>query len=804
MKLYSQDTTTACFHCGQDCNEELKLDDKTFCCEGCKLVYEVLNQNNLCEYYDISKNPGITAKGKFISEKFSYLDDAAVQSKLITFSGGGQTHVTFYLPQIHCASCVWLLENLHKINPAIIRSQVNFLKKEVTIHYLSEKITLRKIVELLAYIGYEPHISMNDIEKPKPKKYNKKQLFKIGVAGFCFGNIMMLSFPEYFSFGEIDEQHLKILFNYLILGLSLPVFFYSASGFFVSAWAGLKQKYLNIDAPIALAIVVTFLRSIFEILSGTGAGYMDSMSGIVFFMLLGRMFQDKTYNTLSFERDYKSYFPIAVSVIQSDETEKSVPVSNLKIGDRIVIKNNEIIPADAILFRGKAAIDYSFVTGESVPVEKVIGEIIYAGGKQTQGAIELEIVKNVSQSYLTQLWNDNNFEKKGTNQNDFVNRYGRYITYAILAIAIGGFLFWMPQSLNRALNAFTAVLIVACQCAFLLSATFTYGNILRILGKNKFYLKNASVIESIGNIDMVVFDKTGTITQNSESFIEFEGKKLNEIEMQLIRSIAAQSSHPLSKKIIDYLPLSQKLVVEDYKEIPGKGIVGKVNGYSIKIGSENFIEAIPEKASDNSASFVYVNIEGSTYGRFVIKNKYREQLKELIHDLSGKYELSVLSGDNDAERSNLKNIFPENSNLIFNQSPLDKLNYIKNKQAGNHVVAMVGDGLNDAGALKQSDVGIAVADDVNNFSPACDAILDASRFKDLKTFFDFAAAGKRIILSSFGFSLLYNSVGLSIAVHGTLSPVVAAILMPLSSITIVIFTTGLTNILAKRKGLNAF
>ncbi len=804
MKTYTYDTTIQCYHCGQDCDDKLEFNNHHFCCEGCKTVYEIINDNNLCKYYDISKTPGVTAKGKFISDKFAYLDDTNIQSKLISFTDGKQTRITFYLPQIHCASCVWLLENLHKINSGIVRSQVNFLKKEVTVQFLNEQISLRKVVETLAFIGYEPHISLNDAEKIQPKKYNKKQLFKIGVAGFCFGNIMMLSFPEYFSFGNIQEESLKTLFSYLILVLSLPVFFFCASGFFVSAWASLKQKQLNIDAPIALAILVTFSRSVFEILSGTSIGYMDSMSGIVFFMLIGRLFQDKTYNTLSFERDYKSYFPIAVTTIQTNGEELSTPVSNIKVGDRIVIKNNEIIPADAILFKGNAAIDYSFVTGESLPVEKTLGEVIYAGGKQTQGAIELEVIKNVSQSYLTQLWNDSNFDKKVSEENNFVNRIGKYITYAILLLAVSGFLYWLPTSLNRALNSFTAVLIVACQCAFLLAATFTYGNILRILGKNKFYLKNANVIENISNIDTIVFDKTGTITQNSESSISYQGKELSSLEQQLIRTLTSQSSHPLSKKIVEYLPLSKMLEVSNYKEITGSGIQATVGGYEVKIGSENFIFNKNVIDKENKTSTVFISIENVIYGKFLIQNKYRNHLDKLVDSLKGNYLLRILSGDNNSEKVALQRIFPADTILNFNQSPTDKLNFIKQTQLQNHNVAMIGDGLNDAGALKQSNVGIAVADDVNNFSPACDAILDASRFKDLKTFFDFAKAGKKIILASFTVSLIYNSIGLSIAVHGTLSPVIAAILMPLSSITIVIFTTGLTNLVARKKGLNAF
>ncbi|OFY85388.1 MAG: ATPase [Bacteroidetes bacterium RIFCSPLOWO2_12_FULL_35_15] len=795
-------TTSTCYHCGENCkNEEISIENKKFCCDGCKLVYEILNENDLCKYYDITKTPGITVKGKFISEKFAYLDDEKVKQKLISFTNGDQTNVTFYLPQMHCSSCIWLLENLNRINADIVRSQVDFPRKEVSIFFNEGKTTLRKIVELLTFIGYEPQISLSDLETKKEIKHNRKQLFKIGFAGFCFGNIMMLSFPDYFSFGIIEEPGLKQFMSYLILGLSLPVFFYSASEFFISAWKGIQQRFLNIDAPISFAILVTFVRSVYEIISNTGAGYMDSMSGIVFFMLIGRFFQNRTYDTLSFERDYKSYFPIAVTVIKNN-VEKATPVSDIKVGDRILIRNNELIPTDAILFRGDASIDYSFVTGESAPNQKVVGEIVYAGGKQIGSAIELEVIKEVSQSYLTQLWNNDAFKQNEKVDVSFVNQTGKYFTVILFALAIGGFLFWLPTDLHRALNALTAVLIVACPCALLLSSTFTNGNMLRIFGRNKFYLKNAGIIEKLGNIDTIVFDKTGTITQNNESIIEYDGKALSAEEQQLIRSLVVQSSHPLSKRILDHLPLSKKLDATYFKEHTGRGMESIIDGFNLKLGSYEFIYGKPNtEQKEATSSVVYVMIEGNIYGNYLIKNQYRNGFVSLVRSLESEFKLALLSGDNDSEKKYLSTIFSKNASLNFNQSPGSKLSFIKTLQAQKHKVLMIGDGLNDAGALKQSDVGIAVSDDINNFSPSCDAILDGSRFNDLKNYIDFAKAGKNIIIASFIVSLLYNVVGLGIAVNGTLSPVIAAILMPISSITIVLFTTMASTIVAKRKGM---
>jgi Cu+-exporting ATPase len=231
------------------------------------------------------------------------------------------------------------------------------------------------------------------------------------VAGFAFSNIMMMSIPEYLLRGATLEADIDFVLKFIIIVLSVPVFFYSASEFFITAWKGLKNKYLNIDAPIALALIITYGRSLYEVLSGTGSGYFDSMSGIVFFMLLGRWLQDRTYQSVSFDRDFKSFFPIAVNVVKDREIVPTT-VNQLKPDDIMQIHTHEIIPADAILSKGKAEIDYSFVNGESMPSVVHPGEIIYAGGKQLGGLIELLVIKEVSQSYLTNLWNKDVFKRK--------------------------------------------------------------------------------------------------------------------------------------------------------------------------------------------------------------------------------------------------------------------------------------------------------------------------------------------------------------------------------------------------------
>ena len=790
-----------CYHCGTECDQSIQIEAKYFCCDGCKMVYQLLDENGMCQYYDLTNMPGLTAKGIFTSDKFNYLDNQAVQDQLIQFKQGDQAHVIFYLPQIHCVSCVWLLENLHKINPGVILSQTNFEKKEVKIVYQPSLISLKQVVQLLAFVGYEPMIHLGGNDWQQKKKVNHKQLYKIGIAGFCFSNIMMLSFPEYLSDQVVDLGSLRPLFIYLNLLLSIPVLLYSASDFFISAYTGLRQKWLNIDAPIALAISVTFIRSVYEILTQTGAGYLDSMSGIVFFMLIGRWFQDKSYDSFAFDRDYTSFFPLGVTVLKEGK-ELNLSLNDIIKGDLLLVRTGEMIPADAILKEGIALVDYSFVSGENAPIAFEPEALLYAGGVQKGRAIHLEVVKPVGHSYITELWNSPLLKQTKNATTSFVHPWSQYFTYVLFAIAFLTGLYWWAVDTTKILPAVSSVLIVACPCSLLLTVTFTYGNVLRWLGKAKMYCKNASVIESIEKIDTIVFDKTGTLTNHANSNMVYIGVELNALEEAMIRSVTRESLHPMSQMIYqklteDNVPLVE---VEHIENSIAKGTTAKFKNQKIIIGSVKLLiqEGVAVN-TDYDHSVVCIAVDGIFRGFYKVNHAYREGMSAMVGQLRSKgYEVHLLSGDHSTEGQKLKLQLGAAIPMLFDQSPSDKLNYIQQLQNEGKSVMMVGDGLNDAGALQKSNVGVAVTDQTHLFTPASDAILEGQQVTKLFQLIRYAKSAKTMIVLIFILSIAYNLVGMYFATQALLSPMVAAILMPISSISIVALSALLSYLFAKQ------
>lgn len=785
-------TTVTCYHCGDACAEERRTHDgHDFCCHGCEVVYDLLNEAGLCDYYDLSAKPGVKQRATVDEQRTELFDMPEVRERLVEFSEGGITRVRLHVPQMHCSSCIWLLENLHRLEPEVIRSRVAFASKELSITIREDKLALSALVKLLRRVGYGPQVSASG-NRPMDK-VPRMVYIRLGVAGFIFGNTMMFSFPEYLGAGT--EAGLKTGFQWLTILFSLPVVFFLSTDFFRTAWAGIRSRTINIDQPIALGIVALWTRSLWEVVNGVGPGYFDSLAGLLFFLLIGRWYQAYTYRALRFDRALEDFLPLIV-LRKSAKGEEPIKVNDLRPGDRIVVRDQEIVPVDAVLRAGNAHIDNSFITGEPLPLRKSVGDSIRAGGRQRGPAIELDVVRGFADSRLKQLWAEQSGGHERPAMPRMIDGVARRFTLAVLLISLGAGLYWWGADQAQVWPVVTAVLIVACPCALALSMPFAYGHTIRLMGKRGLFLRDAEVVERMARVDSVILDKTGTLTAREAHEVEWKGPgPLSVHERSLVRSAARNSTHPLSAVLAERLRAESKDASE-VLEVAGQGIAGVVDRHAIRLGSATFCGA-DEAPRAHGDSHVHVTIDGTHRGHFIIRKRTRDGIAEAVRRLRDVMATSLLTGDAQVDPA-LAHAFA-GSEVRVHCSPADKAEAVRAQQAQGRRVLMVGDGLNDAGALAQSDVGITVTETSAALTPASDAIMDADSVAQLPHFLRMARRARRIVIGSLAISLCYNVVGVSFAVSGHLTPLIAAILMPLSSVSVVGFVTAATSIAARKK-----
>lgn len=781
-------STLACRHCGDLCGPDARvLNDAPFCCHGCESVYRLLATHGLTDYY--AGTTGIsqrTTDGRPAS-RFAAFDDPIATARLVKRIGD-VSRVTLQTPALHCASCLWLLEQLWKVDPGVRRVDASLLHRTVTVEFTPEKTTLRRIAEQLAALGYEPVIDAEPVTDRVPAERRRLYL-QLGVAGFAFGNMMLFSIPQYLN-GGLLEPEFQRLFDGLNLAFALPVLFYSAADYFTSASRALRASAITLDVPVALGLAVLFGRSAFEIVTRTGEGFLDSFAGLVFFLLIGKLFQRKAFDSVSFDRTARSFLPLSVRRLDDDGVATLVPIEQLRPGDTLLVRAHEVVPADAMLTGGTGLIDYAFVTGEQAPVAVDDGALVHAGGRVVGTTLRLTVTRAVAHSHLARLWTDPVFASaKAHWLDELLARFGRAFTISALFLAAAGAWWWWPDVTMSATVA-TAVLIIACPCAFTLAAPLTLGTAMGILGRSGVYVKSPSVVLDLSRITAAVFDKTGTLTTGTTADAS-DLAAFPSAERLLIQRLAAQSIHPASRAIAAGLTADGEAL--DVQETPGRGITGVVAGRHVALGSAAFVRDLSHLPVSDDAGGVWAWVEGGTPRPIRLSVAERPGIRTVIAGIASRVTTWLLSGDHAGEAGRWSSVFGDQ--MRFRLSPGDKLTIVRDLSAQGHRVLMVGDGLNDAGALAAADVGLAVSDDTACLVPACDAIVRGHTLSHLDALLAYARRARRVIALCFTVSLLYNAIGLGLALSGHLTPLATAILMPVSSLTIV----GLAVLLMRRR-----
>ena len=575
-----------CFHCGLPCQEAIQKDGRFFCCSGCLAVYELLVENQLEEYYKIAPHPG--APGQ--EEDFSYLNEERFLRQFALYVS--QIHVTLSLeiPSIHCASCVYLLENLHTFFPGVLHSEVHFPQKKLILSFHPQKTSFSRICRQLAQIGYPPRLSLGQ-ESSKESASSAPSLIPLGVAAFCLGNIMLFSLPEYLS-GDQVPFHFRTFFRYACLFLSLPILFYCAMPWIKRAIGALQCRKITFDIPIALGVFTLFAKSTVDVLKGAGQGYFDSLAGFVFLLLLAQHFQNQ-YFFHSLFQEVEKYIPLGISKEVSPQRVQKVPVDTLKTGDVIHLRHGELVPVDSLLLSPQALLDYSSLTGESEPVSKKQGEEVLAGGIVAGKKIRLQVLRPLHESFFTTLWKRT--PRKKPVFSEFLQKLSPYFTGGVLLLATASLLFWgLYGTWGKGALAFVSILMVTCPCGIALSAPFTQGYFLRLLAKEGIFLQSGSVLESLGKIKQIVFDKTGTLTEREVALSPL-WEKLSQEQKQAFATLAAQSFHPVSQALFRHLSSSpENRSLEKFREISGKGLEGVWKGIPLRLGKLEWLR--PGKA----------------------------------------------------------------------------------------------------------------------------------------------------------------------------------------------------------------
>jgi P-type Cu+ transporter len=684
------------------------------------------------------------------------------------------------LPDMHCAHCVKSIENLPQHLDGVWRAEVNFPQKSVRVEYDANRVEPSSIETVLRSMGFPP--------LPPQVHSNASMRALVGrlaVAGFAFGNVMMMSLADYVGGASFLESGFVAGFKLWSMVLAIPVVAYSAAPFFRRAWAGIRKRRLNLDVPVALGIVTLATQSV----TMEGLGYFDSLTGLVFFLLLGQWYQSRSQTRLLRNKGLEEWLPLFVTNVTKTGEAKLVPIAELSPGMRIRMHHGEVIPADGVLSGSRDAIlDRAFLNGESLPQTVCPGSPLSAGERNAGQALEMIVTRRVDQSDLMRMWHSEAFQKDlRSSLSSPIDAVAQHFTWAVLTLAVLGWFLWWPQS-AMAWNVFAAVLIVACPCALALSIPFAYGAAARHLGQLGFFLKHSEVLERFAQINHVVFDKTGTLTTSdrfSLTWLPLEEPDPEALSAAL--TLSQQSAHPISRALVEWgnrRGTQQELT--DFEEIHGHGLVGRVGRHTWALGSASFTGL--EDPDGAPGTWIHLTCDAQLRGQFFLSRPLRPGMEHQLQALrDAGYTLHLLSGDGPAEAQRFETWFGR-ENMHFRQTPQAKMTFVELLQ--HEGVAMVGDGLNDAGALRTATLGLAVADELYAFTPSADALVDAPHLTNLLHAMTLAKKARTTVKVLLGISAAYNVVGLAFALQGWLTPLVAAVLMPASSLTVVTVALG--------------
>ncbi len=807
----------SCFHCGLPVTEEGRQEAEVagekheFCCSGCVIVCQTIYDSGLDGFYQRLQSSEI-APPPDQSQDPEQFDLEDVQAEFVT-TVGNESETTLLVEGIHCSACVWLIERALEPLDGVLLSEVNLAHHRLRLRWDQSKIKLSRILKRLHALGYIA--TPFDVERAEglTVKQNKSMLYRMAFAGFGMANIMWISISLYageLSASGIDPEH-KQFFHWVSLCLATPVLLYSGWPFLRGGFLGLIHRQLNMDLPISIGVVVTYVYSTWVTFTGVGDAYFDTVVAFLFIILIGRYLEGMSRRkATSASSRLMELQPRSAMRIENGEPTL-VSVRRLALGDAVLVRPGEKLPVDGLIIEGQSNIDESMLTGESRPVKKYTGDEVAAGTVNGQGTLTVEVNQLGQNTTLAKIIHlvESAQGSKAPIQS-LTDRIVPWFIAVVLGLATVTFIYWYYQAnFDIALLAAVSVLIITCPCAFGLATPMSLAVSVGHSAGNGVLVKNGAALETLAGATHIVFDKTGTLTEGrmvvSDVYLSSETSLLEEQVLGFAARVESHSEHSIAKAITarfseidDQEKFGlKKEKLSEFSSIPGRGVVAVVANHQVAIGNKAMLEEqgiiISDQLNQKSQAVehamgvaVFVVIDGKLAALIAVQDKVRDEASELIHTLRAEgLGITLLTGDSQGAAEHVAQALGGNIEVIAHVRPEDKEKVIADLQARGERVVMVGDGVNDAPALSRADVGIAMGSGTDISMDSADIVLMSNELLKVQFALNLARQTIRTIRQNIYISFGYNIVLVPLAMSANLTPVFASIAMPISSLLVI-------------------
>jgi len=788
----------ACFHCGLPVppgtvnKVVIGGVERAMCCAGCEAVAAAIVATGLESYYTRrdSYSPSQQEALPAAVGELEVFDRPEIQTRFASEPAAHEREASLILEGISCPACVWLNESHLSRQPGVVAASINYTTKRATVRWDTRQTSLSRILSAISAIGYRAYPYDAQSLESMQKRETRGLLGRFAIAGLGTTQVMMYALPGYIAGQEGIEQNLGSLMNWAALVLTVPVVFYSALPFMSGAWRDFRNRRVGMDVPVALAIIIAFVASTFATVAGTGDVYFDSIAMFVFLLLGARYLELRARQKAASHLETLSHAVPATANRLSDYPQslqtEVVPAGSLRVGDHVLIRPGETVPADGVIEQGASELDESLLTGESMPVKRIEGEPVAGGSINRGNPLFLRVQRVGDQTLLSAIVKL--MERASSSRprlQQITDRVAARFVTAVLLLATGTAIWWLGHDAVRTLPIVVSVLIVTCPCALALATPMALAVATSAAAKRGLLVTRAHALETLARATHFVIDKTGTLTIGKPAVDAiYPVNAGREDALSLAAALEQGSEHPVASALRDAAHTS--LQCQQVRNVPGFGIEGIVSGKRVRIGSEPFAAEIAANSYTGGIDAqIWLADEQHMLAGFDLRDRLRADAGGFVASLRAQgAQVILLSGDKESVvRDTAGELGIENWRSAM--SPHEKLEFVKGLQEQGAVVAMIGDGVNDAPVLAQAQVAVALMSGAALARGAADMVLLTGRLSDLSNLIRYSRRTLRIVRQNLGWAIAYNVIAIPLAMTGHITPWLAAIGMSLSSLLVV-------------------